>query len=101
LIIFRDPLKIYGGCYYLRQLSRLTDIALGPVQGELKQLVGAGLVTKKIVGAQTLYSANQESPVFGEIKSPDIKTVGMRDVLRTIGNENRPRIRVRFHCPFK
>jgi uncharacterized protein len=70
-----------GESYYLRQLARLTDIALGPVQRELRQLVDAGLVTKKIVGAQTLYSANQESPVFGEIKSLVIKTVGMRDVL--------------------
>ncbi|HXN17194.1 MAG TPA: nucleotidyltransferase domain-containing protein [Candidatus Binatus sp.] len=70
-----------GESYYLRQLARLTDIALGPVQRELRQLVDAGLVTKRIVRAQTLYSANQESPVFGEIKSLVIKTVGMRDVL--------------------
>jgi predicted nucleotidyltransferase len=72
-----------GEGFYLRQLARRTDIALGPVQREIRQLVDAGLVSRKIVGAQTLYSANQESPVFAEIKSLVTKTVGMHDVLYT------------------
>src|SRR5882724_11045840 len=52
-----------GDAFYLRQLARLTDISLGPVQREIRQLVEAGLVNKRTVGAQTLYSANQDSPV--------------------------------------
>lgn len=36
--------------YYMRQLARMTGIALGPVQRELRQLVDAGLVTKKTIG---------------------------------------------------
>jgi uncharacterized protein len=47
-----------GQSFYLRQLARLTDIALGPVQREMQQLVEAGLVTRRTVGSQTLYSAN-------------------------------------------
>jgi uncharacterized protein len=70
-----------GEAFYLRQLARLTDISLGPVQREIRQLVEAGLVTRKTVGAQTLYSANQDSPVFHEIKNLVNKTVGMHDVL--------------------
>lgn len=70
-----------GESFYLRQLARLTDIALGPVQRELRQLVDAGLVNRKTAGVQTLYTANQESPVFAEIKSLVTKTVGMHDVL--------------------
>ena len=70
-----------GKSYYLRQLARLTDIALGPVQREIRQLVDAGLVNRKTVGSQTLYSANRESPVFREIKGLVTKTVGMHDVL--------------------
>jgi predicted nucleotidyltransferase len=85
-----------GELYYLRQLARLTDIALGPVQRELRHLVDAGLVTKKIVGAQTLYSANQESPVFGEIKSLVIKTVGMHDVLYVALEPLRRKINLAF-----
>jgi len=70
-----------GESYYLRQLARLTDTALGPVQREMRQLAAAGLVIKKTVGAQTLYSANIRSPVFREIKGLVTKTVGMHDVL--------------------
>ena len=67
--------------FYLRQLARLTDITVGPVQRELRQLVDAGLVSRKTVGVQTFYAANRESPVFPEIKSLITKTVGMHDVL--------------------
>jgi uncharacterized protein len=70
-----------GESYYLRQLARMTGIALGPVQRELRQLVDAGLVTKRIQGAQTLFTANQSSPVFSEMRSLVAKTVGMHDVL--------------------
>jgi predicted nucleotidyltransferase len=45
------------------------------------ELVEARLVSRKAVGAQTLYSANEGSPVFREIKSLVTKTVGMHDVL--------------------
>lgn len=70
-----------GEAFYLRQLARLTDISLGPVQREMRQLVEAGLVSKRTVGTQTLYTANRESPVFQEIKNLVSKTVGMHDVL--------------------
>src|SRR5580658_6927820 len=75
-----------GKSYYLRQLARLTDIALGPVQREIRQLVEAGLVNRKTVGTRTFYSANRESPVFREIKGLVIKTIGMHDVLATALN---------------
>ncbi len=70
-----------GESYYLRQLARMTGIALGPVQRELRQLVDAGLVTKKILGKQTMYSANDASPIFAEMRTLVAKTVGIHDVL--------------------
>ena len=70
-----------GETYYLRQLARMTGIALGPVQRELRQLVDAGLVTKRTQGTQTLFTANEASPVFAEMRSLVAKTVGMHDVL--------------------
>jgi predicted nucleotidyltransferase len=72
-----------GESYYLRQLARMTAIALGPVQRELRQLVDAGLVTRKTLGATILYSANEASPVFAEMRSLVAKTVGIHDVLHT------------------
>src|SRR6516225_7035107 len=85
-----------GEAFYLRQLARLTDITLGPVQREIRQLVEAGLVSKKTIGAQTLYSANQESPVFAEIKSLVTKTVGMHDVLSAALSPLRKKIDLAF-----
>jgi uncharacterized protein len=85
-----------GESFYLRQLARRTGIALGPVQREVRQLVDAGLVTRRIVGGRTLYSANQESPVFAEIKSLVTKTVGMHDVLSVALDPLRKKINLAF-----
>lgn len=70
-----------GESFYLRQLARRTEITLGAVQRELRQLVDAGLVTRRTLGNQTFYSANQASPVFEEMRSLVTKTVGIHDVL--------------------
>jgi hypothetical protein len=70
-----------GESFYLCQLSRRTGISLGPVQREIRQLVDAGLVTKQTLGTQTLYTANQSSSVFQEMRSLVAKTVGIHDVL--------------------
>jgi predicted nucleotidyltransferase len=85
-----------GKGFYLRQLARLTNIALGPVQREIRQLVEAGLVSKKTIGTQTLYSANRESPVFREIKGLVTKTVGMHDVLAEALSSLRDEINLAF-----
>ena len=58
-----------GESYYLRQLARMTGITLGPVQRELRQLVDAGLVTRKTLGTQTLFSVNEASPIFAEMRA--------------------------------
>lgn len=70
-----------GESFYLRQLSRRTGISLGPVQREIRQLVDAGLVVRETLGTHTLYRANQDSPVFQEMRSLVAKTVGVHDVL--------------------
>jgi predicted nucleotidyltransferase len=70
-----------GESFYLRQLARRTDITLGAIQRELRQLVAAGLVIRKTLGSQTFYTANQASPVFEEMRSLVAKTVGIHDVL--------------------
>lgn len=82
--------------FYLRQLSRLTGKSLGPVQREVRQLVDAGLVTRKIEAARTLYSANQDCPVFAEIKSLITKTIGIHDVLYSALEGLRRKIKLAF-----
>ena len=85
-----------GESFYLRQLARRTEITLGPVQREIRQLVEAGLVKKEALGKQTLYRANQDSPVFAEIKSLVAKTVGMHDVLAAALSPLRRKINLAF-----
>ena len=85
-----------GDSFHLRQLSRLTKITLGAVQRELRQLVDAGLVTRRTSGNQVLYSANEASPVFTEMKSLVTKTVGIHDVLLAALHPLKERISVAF-----
>ena len=85
-----------GESFYLRQLARLTGKSLGPVQREVRQLVDAGLVTRRIEATRPLYSANQDSPVFAEIKSVITKTIGMHDVLNSALEELRRKINLAF-----
>ena len=85
-----------GESFYLRQLARLTGKSLGPVQREVRQLVDAGLVTRRIEATRPLYSANQDSPVFAEIKSVITKTIGMHDVLNSALEELRGKINLAF-----
>lgn len=85
-----------GESFYLRQLARLTGKSLGPVQREVRQLVDAGLVTRRSEAARTLYSANMDSPVFAEIKSLVTKTIGMHDVLYSALEGLRTKINLAF-----
>jgi DNA-binding transcriptional ArsR family regulator len=85
-----------GDSFHLRQLSRLTKITLGAVQRELRQLVDAGLVTRRASGNQVLYSANDANPVFTEMKSLVTKTVGIHDVLLAALHPLKERISVAF-----
>ncbi|MCX5805627.1 MAG: nucleotidyltransferase domain-containing protein [Proteobacteria bacterium] len=69
--------------FYLRQIVQLTGIGLGPIQRELKQLSDAGIILRKAQGRQVYFQANRECPVFNELKSIVIKTVGIGDALRS------------------
>ena len=66
------------------------------MQRELRQLVDAGLVTKRAQGSQTLFTANQMSPVFAEMRSIVAKTVGMHDVLLAALSPLKERIDLAF-----
>jgi len=82
--------------YYLRQIVRRTGFGLGPVQRELKQLTDAGIIRRRDSGHQVYYYANQDSPVFKELKSLITKTVGIGDTLRTALTPLANRITVAF-----
>jgi predicted nucleotidyltransferase len=68
--------------FYLRQITRITGIGMGSVQRELKALVAARIIKQKPKGRQVYFQANPDNPVFNELKSLIIKTVGIGDLLR-------------------
>lgn len=69
--------------FYLRQLSRMTGIQMGALQRELKQLSYSGIIHRNVQGKQVYFQANKDYPIFNELKSIIIKTVGIADVLRS------------------
>ncbi len=82
--------------FYLRQIARTAEVGLGAVQRELKKLSEAGIIRRTIRGRQVYYQANPECPVYPELKSLVVKTVGVGDVLRTALVPLADRINVAF-----
>jgi len=82
--------------YYTRQIARSVRTSVGAVQRELQNLSAVGLVTQSRVGSQVFYQANQDSPVFSEIRSLVAKTTGMFHLLRSGLEPLAQRIRIAF-----
>lgn len=68
--------------YYLRQIARSTGMGLGAVQREVQRLSAAEIINRVVRGRETYYQANRQCPVFAELRSLVLKTVGVGDVLR-------------------
>ena len=62
----------------------MTGSGSGAVQRELKRLASSGLVTVTRIGNQKHYQANDTSPIFRELHSLLIKTVGIADPIRQV-----------------
>jgi len=68
--------------FYLRQIVRLSGGGLGAVQRELRQLAAAGILRRTTRDTLVYFQANKDCPVFEELKSMVVKTVGVADVLQ-------------------
>lgn len=71
-----------GESFYLRQLAKLLGLSLTPIVRELKRLEELGLVVSEMRANAKYFSMNAQSPLFPEIKSIILKTVGVGDLLR-------------------
>jgi len=67
---------------YLRELAARAGISLSSAQRELARLTAAGLLLRRDRGRQTFYRANTRSPVFADLRSLLLKTVGVAGALR-------------------
>ena len=70
--------------YYLRQIAAAIGTKPGTIAPELSLLTDLGLLISNRVGNQVFYRANQESPIFPELKTLIAKTVGLFQLLRSV-----------------
>lgn len=68
--------------YFAKELITLAGKGSGAVQRELAAFAECGLVTVEAQGKQKYYSANRSSPIFEELKSITLKTVGLTEPIR-------------------
>ena len=69
---------------YLRELAKEFNVSTNSVREELNQLTRTELLTAKKSGRQVHYMANQEHPLFPELKSMVSKVMGIDQVLDSI-----------------
>src|SRR5229473_886799 len=67
---------------HLRELVRQSGLSLGTVQQELRRLTRIGLVTARRDGNRVYYQANQEHPLYADLRNVVLKTNGLVNVLR-------------------
>jgi DNA-binding transcriptional ArsR family regulator len=68
--------------FYVRELLRITGAAQGAISGDLEKLAAAGILRRDARGNQVFYRPDETCPIFPELKSIFLKTVGLADELR-------------------
>ena len=66
---------------YLRELSKEFNVSTNAVRQELNQLTKTGLLNCEKNGRQVFYMANQNHPLFPELRSMVSKVMGLDQVL--------------------
>ncbi len=82
--------------FYLREIVKLTSLGIGQLQRELEQLTTAGVIRRFEQGRHVYFQADQNCPVYDELREIIFKTVGVADELRRALSPLRDRIRVAF-----
>jgi predicted nucleotidyltransferase len=80
--IFRLLFGVHAVELHMRELEREAGCTIGPVQTELKKLLGLQLVTSRRSGNRLYYRANRGHPLYPEIHSMVLKTSGLCDYLK-------------------
>jgi predicted nucleotidyltransferase len=87
-IFFNDP----GKSYYLRELARMVGKQPGVFQKDINKLVESGILTDEYRGNNRFFKLNKDHPLYNELKSIFLKTVGavgkLREILKNVKNIN-------------
>ena len=68
--------------FYQRQISLLTHQPIRGVQREVEKLEKLGLLERSAQGNRVYYKANQNCPIFAELKNIIYKSAGIAECLR-------------------
>lgn len=82
--------------YYLRQVASLTGQPVHAVEREVAKLEAVGLITHTLEGNRKYYQVNKDCPIFPELKSVFLKTVGLGDALKGYLDQAEGAIQVAF-----
>jgi predicted nucleotidyltransferase len=91
-LLFGQPDRSFHGA----ELIRLAQSGSGAVQRELQRLERGGLVSVTRVGNRKHYRANPQSPIFSELRSLVLKTIGMVEPLRRALDAHPGKVRAAF-----
>ncbi len=69
---------------YLRELAKEFNVSTNSVREELNQLTSTNLLKSEKNGRQVHYMANQDHPLFPELKSMVAKVIGIDKVIESI-----------------
>jgi predicted nucleotidyltransferase len=77
-LLFSHPQR----SFYTSEIMRRVQSGVGAVERELSKLKKSGLVSVQRIGHQTHYRANQEAPIFEELRGIIEKTVGLAESIK-------------------
>lgn len=77
-VLFGQPER----SFYASELIREAGTGSGAAQRELARLEASGLIVARRIGRQKHYQANAASPLYSELRSVVLKTVGLAEPLR-------------------
>lgn len=80
---------------HMREIARRSGHAIGTIQTEFKKLLRLDLVKKRRDGNRLYYRANKDHPLYPDIHSLVIKTIGLTDIFRKVF-EGQPDIQIAF-----
>lgn len=73
---------------HMREIERRSGYAIGTIQTELKKLLRLDLVKKRKDGNRLYYRANKGHPLYPDIRSLVLKTIGLVDILKNALRED-------------
>jgi predicted nucleotidyltransferase len=91
-ILFGEPDRAFP----ITEIIQNARSGRGAVQRELEKLTAAGILENVISGRRKLYQADRKCPIFAELHSIVLKTLGMIEPLRKALGPYRSKIKLAF-----